>query len=96
MKFLSSAVGMFLAAAAAPTSHMGGVSAFSPRGNYVASSSGRSGLIVPSSFSESPSSSSTEDGNSSNNHRPSLWRPGMKMVAGGAERSYGQEYYEGE
>jgi hypothetical protein len=24
-----------------------------------------------------------------------LWRPPMKMVAGGAERAYGQEYYEG-
>ena len=29
---------------------------------------------------------------------PSLsndWRPGMKMVAGGAERAYGDDYYEG-
>jgi ABC-type sugar transport system substrate-binding protein len=23
------------------------------------------------------------------------WRPGMKMVAGGAEKAYGEEYYEG-
>jgi hypothetical protein len=24
-----------------------------------------------------------------------LWRPPMNMVAGGAEKAYGQEYYEG-
>ena len=41
----------------------------------------KSGLMVP------PSTS--DDSNSP------LWRPPMNMVAGGAERAYGQEYYEG-
>jgi hypothetical protein len=26
---------------------------------------------------------------------PALWRPPMKMVAGGAERAYGDDYYDG-
>jgi hypothetical protein len=40
-----------------------------------------SGLVVPT----------AEDGNSNS----PLWRP-PNMVAGGAEKAYGQEYYEGE
>ena len=39
-----------------------------------------SGVLVPG------SSENTDSG---------LWRPPMNMVAGGAERAYGQEYYEG-
>ena len=42
----------------------------------------KSGLMVPP-------TSSQDDSNSP------LWRPPMNMVAGGAERAYGQEYYEG-
>jgi hypothetical protein len=26
---------------------------------------------------------------------PALWRPPMQMVAGGAEKAYGEEYYDG-
>jgi hypothetical protein len=56
-----------------------GASAFSPKG-FVAH---KSGLMVPPSANQ-------DDANSP------LWRsPNMNMVAGGAERSYGQEYYEG-
>ena len=59
-----------------------GAAAFSPK-SYVPN---KSGLMVPP---------TAQDG-ASNNNSP-LWRPGMNvdMVAGGAERSYGQEYYEG-
>jgi len=32
---------------------------------------------------------------SSDPKRPDLWRPPMNMVAGGAERAYGDEYYDG-
>jgi hypothetical protein len=42
----------------------------------------KNGLMVPP---------SAQDDNSNS----PLWRPPMNMVAGGAERSYGQEYYEG-
>lgn len=27
---------------------------------------------------------------------PDVWRPPMNMVAGGAEKAYGEEYYDGE
>ena len=27
---------------------------------------------------------------------PGVWRPPMNMVAGGAEKAYGEEYYDGE
>lgn len=47
--------------------------------NYVPN---KSGLMVPS-------SSSTEQ------QQQQQSRPPMNMVAGGAERAYGQEYYEG-
>ena len=57
----------------------GTASAFSPK-PFV---SRNSGLMVPQSSSEDPASNS-----------PLLWRP-PNMVAGGAERAYGQEYYEG-
>jgi hypothetical protein len=56
------------------------VSAFSPR-NFI---SNKSGLMVPS------TGTSMEQ-----QQQSSLWIPPMKMVAGGAERAYGQEYYEG-
>ena len=58
----------------------GGASAFSPSG-FVSS---KSGLLVPT--------SAQDDSNS-----PFLVTPRtpMEMVAGGAERAYGQEYYEG-
>jgi hypothetical protein len=55
------------------------VSAFSPT-NFV---SNKSGLMVPSTSKEQQQQQSP------------LWRPPMNMVAGGAERAYGQEYYEG-
>jgi hypothetical protein len=56
-----------------------GASAFSPK----AIIRGKPGLIDPNNPLE-------------NNSNSPLWiPPGMKMVAGGAERSYGQEYYEG-
>jgi hypothetical protein len=83
MKFASAVIGLLVAA----SSNMDGVAAFSPKGYYVPS---KSGLMVPSSTSSS-SAPATDDSN------PPLWRSGMmRMVAGGAERSYGQEYYEGE
>jgi hypothetical protein len=56
------------------------VSAFSPR-NVVAN---KSGLMVPS-------ASTLKE----LQQQSPLWRPPMNMVAGGAERAYGQEYYEG-
>ena len=56
--------------------------AFSPKTNFAAN---KNGLIVPSSESTNDKQQST-----------GLWTPNaMKMVAGGAERAYGQEYYEG-
>jgi hypothetical protein len=55
-------------------------SAFSPR-NFIPN---KTGLMVPSS-----------DSTSSSTQQSPLWRPPMHMVAGGAERSYSQEYYEG-
>lgn len=87
MKFTLAAIVGLLAA-------LDGVSAFSPKG-YVPS---KSGLMVPSSSSSSSSTTTSTtavpgDNNGSNNSP--LWRSGMQMVAGGAERSYGQEYYEG-
>jgi hypothetical protein len=56
-----------------------GASAFSPQKGFV---SRKSGLIVPPSAQDEQSSSSSP-----------LVAP--NMVAGGAERAYGQEYYEG-
>jgi hypothetical protein len=59
------------------------VSAFSPR-NFI---SNKSGLMVPS--------TGTSMEQQQQQQQSSLWIPPMKMVAGGAERAYGQEYYEG-
>lgn len=36
-----------------------------------------------------------ESGEKDPTQHPALWRPPMKMVAGGAERAYGDDYYDG-
>ena len=48
----------------------------------------------PKAFVPRPGSGVLVPGSSENNDGE-LWRPPMNMVAGGAERAYGQEYYEG-
>ena len=48
----------------------------------------------PKAFIPRPGSGVLVPGGSDNNDGE-LWRPPMNMVAGGAERAYGQEYYEG-
>jgi hypothetical protein len=79
MKFYSAVVACLFAASVSVEQ----ASAFSPR-NYAPN---KSGLMVPNSNEGSSTQQSSKSG---------LWTPNaMKMVAGGAERAYGQEYYEG-
>jgi hypothetical protein len=84
MKF-GTAIVTVIAAAAAATG--GGVEAFSPAG-AKGFATNKAGLLVPTTTVES----------NNNNPTSPLWRPksvNMDMVAGGAERAAGQEYYEG-
>jgi hypothetical protein len=52
---------------------------------------GQTDNIEPSSV----SSSSLVTGVKDPTQHPALWRPPMKMVAGGEERAYGNDYYDG-
>jgi hypothetical protein len=95
MKFSSTAVAACLfAAVLSATTQQQEVAAFSPK-NFVPH---KSGLMVPSSSSSGPGGNVESSTGSNQVSSPLLWRPPkqvMKMVAGGAERAYGQEYYEG-
>jgi len=85
MKFCTTAFIGFLAAAA--TSGGGGVSAFSPTG-FVPN---QSGLMVPQQLQQKgvgQKGQQQKDGEGG-------YIKNMNMVAGGAERAMGQEYYEG-
>jgi hypothetical protein len=80
MKFNVAVVGLFAVLGCTD------VSAFSPR-NFV---SNKSGLMIPIIGNLKEQQQQEKE-----KQQSPLWRPPMKMVAGGAERAYGQEYYEG-
>ena len=56
---------------------------------------GTANAFSPKTFVPRPGSGVLVPGGDSNKNDGELWRPPMNMVAGGAERAYGQEYYEG-
>ena len=97
MKFHLALVGILAATAS-------NVAAFSPR-NFCATPGKSQNFIAntppPSILTSSPDRLSTSRSKPTmeeadvQNH-PALWRPpAMKMAAGGAERAYGDEYYDG-
>lgn len=89
MKFGTALVAFLAAVSAGGGSVV--VEAFSPKGFAT----NKAGLLVPPSVQDG--STSTSNPGSNNSPPLPLWRPpsNMDMVAGGAERAAGQEYYEG-
>jgi hypothetical protein len=90
MKFTSSAI---LACLFAASSYS--VDAFSPM-QHQHFTPNKSGLMVPSENNNyNNNNNNVSPNNSLLSRLPTSSSKSMKMVAGGAERAYGQEYYEG-
>jgi hypothetical protein len=52
-------------------------------------------LLAATATAFSPRAIVTPNKNKAPEQHSALWRPPMNMVAGGAEKAYGQEYYDG-